>query len=231
MKCAIIGSTGWMGVGVAARIASAGHIAILGSRQLSRSKRLASKLPEIVELSPDLFQASTNIDALDEAEFVFITVPMPAHKETLELIKDRVQDKIVVDVTSPVDPDNLIENLWPPEGSATQQAQAILGEDVAVVGALKNIAAIVLLNHKMDVNCDIFVTGEDISAKFKVINLLREMKLRAFDVGGDDMCRTVEGLTSMLIFLNYAYHLNQPGVKVEAIAPGLDYIPDESLFE
>jgi NADPH-dependent F420 reductase len=231
LKCAVIGSTGWMGVGVATRIASAGHTAVMGSRDIERSQKLIKKLPLLVELPPERFQATTNLDALDGAEYVFITVPMPAHKETLELIKDRVQDKIIVDVTAPVDPENLIENLWPDEGSATQQAQAILGEDVAVVGALKNIAAVVLMNHKKDSNCDILVTGEDIAAKFKVISLLREMGLNSYDVGSDDMCRTVEGLTSLLILLNYSYHLNQPGVKVVPIATGMDYFPDESLLE
>ena len=231
MKCAIIGSTGWMGVGVATRIASAGHTVVMGSRDLSRAQRLVKKLPGLVELPPERFQAATNLDALDGAEYVFITVPMPAHKETLELIKDKVQDKIIVDVTAPVDPENLIENLWPEEGSATQQAQAILGDDVSVVGALKNIAAVVLMNYKRDSNCDILITGDDIGAKFKVISFLRETGLNSYDVGSDDMCRTVEGLTSLLIFMNYAYHLNQPGVKVVPIATGMDYFPDESLFQ
>ncbi len=230
MKCAVIGSTGWQGAGVAARIAFAGHDVILGSRNLSRAVHLANELPLQLKLPVELFSAMENFEAASQADIVFVTVPMNAHKETLEYIKDAVQGKIVVDVTAPVDPDNQIENMWPPEGSATQQAQAILGDEVEVVGALKNIAAISLMNIRMPANSDIFVFGDDLTSKHKVMGLLREMGLESFDVGSGDVCRTAEGLTSLLIYLNYAYHLRQPGIKINQIDPGLDFIPDETLF-
>ena len=40
----------------------------------------------------------------------------------------------------------------------------------------------------------------------------------------------MEGLTQMLIFLNYAYHLNQPGLKVVELDRGMKILPDEELF-
>jgi hypothetical protein len=40
----------------------------------------------------------------------------------------------------------------------------------------------------------------------------------------------MEGLTQMLIFLNYAYHLNQPGIKVVELDRGMKILDDEALF-
>jgi len=230
MKIAVVGGTGWQGAGVAVRIAFAGHTAIIGSRNVARASSLAEKLPIALDLPIERFDAATNEDAAAHADIVFVTVPMTAHAETIEAIKPFVKGKIVVDVTAPVDPKNQIVNLWPVEGSATQQAQAILKGVADVVGALKNISATALLNYKKPSNCDVLVIGEDLTAKHKVMGLLREMKLPSYDVGSGDVCRTVEGLTSLLIYLNYAYHLRQPGVKIAQIDPGLDFIPTNELL-
>lgn len=230
MNIAVIGGTGWQGAGVAVRIAAAGHIAIIGSRNVARASSLAEKLPVALDLPIDRFDAALNTVAAEKADMVFITVPMTAHASIIEEIKSFVKGKIVVDVTAPVNPKNQIENLWPVEGSATQQAQEILRGVAEVVGALKNISATALLNYKKPANCDILVTGDDLSSKHRVMSLLREMKLNSYDVGSGEVCRTVEGLTSLLIYLNYAYHLRQPGVKIAQIDPGLDFIPTESLL-
>lgn len=230
MKIAVIGGTGWQGAGVAARVAAAGHLAIIGSRNFARASSLAGKLPVALDLPIDRFDAMTNEKAAEAADLVFVTVPMTAHAETLETIRPFVKGKIVVDVTAPVDPRDQVRNLWPPEGSATQQAQAILEGVADIVGALKNISATALLNFRMDSNCHVLVVGDDLTAKHRVIALLREMKLTAYDAGSGEVCRTVEGLTSLLIYLNYAYHLRQPGVKIAQIDPGLDFIPTNDLL-
>jgi NADPH-dependent F420 reductase len=230
MTIAVIGGTGWQGAGVAVRIAAAGHKAVIGSRTADRARELAAKLPDAIGLSAELFEGATNEEAARQAEMIFVTVPMTAHVETIHAIKPFAKGKIVVDVTAPVDPRNQIANLWPPEGSATQQAQAILEGVADVVGALKNISATALLNYRMASNCDVLIVGDDLTAKHRVMGLLREMKLASYDVGSGDVCRTVEGLTSMLIYLNYAYHLRQPGVKIAQIDPGLDFIPSNELL-
>lgn len=173
---------------------------------------------------------ATNETAAAKADMIFVTVPMTGHVEAIEAIKPHVRGKIVVDVTAPVDPRNQVENLWPPEGSATQQAQAMLLGIADVVGALKNISATALLNFNKPSNCDVLVVGDDLTAKHRVMALLREMRLPSYDVGSGDVCRTVEGLTSLLIYINFAYHLRQPGVKIAQIDPGLDFIPTDELL-
>jgi len=57
------------------------------------------------------------------------------------------------------------------------------------------------------------------------------MGFTAFDVGKLKDARTMEGLTRTLIFLNYAYHLNQPGIKIMEMDRGMKILPDDDLFK
>ncbi len=230
MKCAIVGGTGWQGAGIATRVAFAGHTALIGSRDIERSQRLARNLPGTVKLPAERFVGMTNEEAVEAADIVFIVVPMPAHRSTLESIKPYIEEQLVIDVTAPVDPDNQLKLLWPPEGSATEEAQELLGDDVDVVGAFKNVSATMLMNHTMKSNSDIMVCGDDLEAKHRTILLIKEMGFRAYDSGKAEAARVVEGMTQVLIYLAYSYHLNQPGLAIVEMEPGMDIMPDESLF-
>lgn len=230
MTIGIVGGTGWQGAGVAARVVYAGHTAIIGSRSRERAQYMTEHLPQALGLPPHRFIPGTNAEAAGEGEWVFITLPITAHRAVLTEIRNLVEGKIVVDVTAPVNPRNQLENLWPPEGSALQEAESILGEKVTVVGALKNTSATALLNLSKPVNGDVLVMGRDLAARHRVAALLRQMGLNPYDVGYGDVCRTVEGLTSLLIYVNYAYHIPQPGLKIVPVEPGLSFIPDETLL-
>lgn len=63
----------------------------------------------------------------------------------------------------------------PPENSATEAVQAILGVDIPVVGALHNVSAHVLADLKQDINCDILVCGNDLEAKNNVMALIERL--------------------------------------------------------
>jgi 8-hydroxy-5-deazaflavin:NADPH oxidoreductase len=230
MRCAVVGGTGWQGAGIATRLAKAGHVAVIGSRQAERARVLAANLPAHVGLDPKNFEGEENLEAVYRSEVVFVTVPITGHRDALLQIRPLVEGKLVVDVTSPVDPRNHLKNLWPAEGSATEEAQALLGEDAEVVGAFKSVSATMLLNHTMSPNSDILICGDDLQAKHRLSLLIREMGFVAYDVGKADAARTMEGLTQMLIFLNYAYHLNQPGLKIVELDQGMKILPDEELF-
>ena len=104
MKCAVLGGTGWQGAGVAVRIVSAGHHAIIGSRTLLRAEQLCAKIPVTLNLPETGFSAMTNSEAASTADVIFVVVPINAHRALLEEIKPFVQGKIVVGVTAPVDP-------------------------------------------------------------------------------------------------------------------------------
>ena len=90
----------------------------------------------------------------------------------------------------------------PPEGSATEAAQAILGSDVPVIGALHNVSATTLSNLDWDINCDVLVCGNSLKARKKVIELIKKIDFKAYNVGDAQSARCVEALTPILIRLN-----------------------------
>ncbi|MBS1261038.1 MAG: hypothetical protein MAG453_00358 [Calditrichaeota bacterium] len=162
MRCAVVGGTGWQGAGIATRIAAAGWTAVIGSRDMGRAQILRENLPPFVGLPAERFDAATNVDAVKDAEVVFITVPSTGHRAALESIRKHLDDEqLIIDVTAPVDPDNHLNEIWPEAGSYTAEAQELLGEEYLVCGAFKNVSATMLLNHRMPPNCDICICGDE----------------------------------------------------------------------
>jgi len=106
----------------------------------------------------------------------------------------------------------------PPEGSATEAAQAMLGDGVMVVGALHNVSASVLSALDQPINCDILVCGNDLAAKKKVMTMIEQMGATAYNCGLAESARCIEALTSVLIRLNMskATPFKHAGIKIWA---------------
>jgi predicted dinucleotide-binding enzyme len=103
----------------------------------------------------------------------------------------------------------------PPEGSAAQQAQAILGEDVQVVTAFQNISYEHLLNDE-EVACDVLVCGAK-NAREVVIELVRDAGLVGWSGGPIENSVVAEGLTSVLIGLNKQFGIQDAGIRITGI--------------
>ena len=217
MKIAIVGATGPQGRGLALRFARAGVSVALGSRDAERasktSRDLMSKLPtgtaEITGLD--------NLAAVASAdEFVILSVPWSAHNTMLETIKTDLDGKILVDIVVPLAADNPKKVDMPPEGSATEAAQSLLGPDIPVIGALHNVAAVTLNKLDAKINCDILVCGNSLAARKKVIDLIRKLEVNAFNAGDAESARCIEALTPIIIRLNIskAVPFTHAGIKI-----------------
>jgi NADPH-dependent F420 reductase len=90
----------------------------------------------------------------------------------------------------------------PAEGSATEAAQALLGEDIPVVGALHNVSAVTLNDLEHEINCDVLVCGNQLAAKKKVMALIDVLGVRTYNAGLADSARCIEAITPILIRLN-----------------------------
>ena len=232
MRCAVVAGTGWQGAGIATRIAAAGWTAVIGSRNLEKARILVENLPDFVRLPAERFEAASNEEAVQGADVVWIVAPSTGHKAVLEAIIPHLDDEqLVIDVTAPVDPENHLNEIWPPEGSYTAQTQEMLGDDFDVVGAFKNVSATMLLNHTMPPNSDILIVGDDLQAKHRVGLMCKQMGFDGYDVGKLEHATQIEGLTRLMIHLTYTYHLNQPGIKLVELDRGMKILPDDTLFE
>ena len=205
---AVIGGTGQLGKGIARRLAKAGHDVTIGSRSAEKAQAAATELGGI--------GAAANEDAAVGKDFVIVTVPYANQKPTLELIRDKVGDAIVVDTTVPLVPPKVMRVQLPPAGSAGQIAQDILGDDVRVVSAFQNVAAHHLQEgHALD--CDVLVCGNDKEARAQVITLVEAAGMRGFHAGSIANAAAAEALTSLLIFINKQYSCHA-GIRITGLA-------------
>jgi NADPH-dependent F420 reductase len=224
MKIAILGGTGPQGQGLALRLAKAGVDVVLGSRDAVRAVEIATELNKIIENSTDVLgviSGENNKDAVDAADkIVVLAVPYSAHNATLEAIKAQLVDKILVDIVVPLAKGNPKAVDMPAEGSVTEEAQALLGDDIPVVGALHNVSAHTLNKLDQAINCDILVCGNDLAAKEQVIALIQLMDVCAYNVGPAVNARCVEAITPMLIRLNISKKVPFTHAGLKIWAPG-----------
>ncbi len=216
MKIAILGGTGPQGSGLALRFAMAGIDVVLGSRNANRAQEIAQELSNKLEGCLGTISGLNNEDAVSAAdEMVILAVPYSAHDSTLLGIKEQLNRKILVDIVVPLGPKPTMVDM-PSEGSATEAAQAILGDDIPVVGALHNVSAHTLNSLENSINCDILVCGNDLEAKKKVMTLISKLDVATYNAGPAANARCIEAITPILIRLNIskAVSFSHAGLKI-----------------
>jgi 8-hydroxy-5-deazaflavin:NADPH oxidoreductase len=215
MTIVVLGGTGKEGKGLAFRWAKAGYKVIIGSRTVEKAQAAAEELTGRLGLSASI-EGLDNLSAAQKADIAVMTVPYAAHKDTLETVKDALQGKILVDVTVPLVPPKVTKVQMPPAGSAAQEARQILGEGVEVVDAFQSISYEHLM-HSDEVPCDVLVTGSSKEARLEVIKLVEAAGLTGWDAGPIENSAVVEGLTSLLIYMNKQYGSTSAGIKITGI--------------
>ena len=215
MIVSILGGTGEQGPGMALRWAQAGVDVIIGSRQQEKAARVAAELNQ--ELGRDLIKGMANAEAAAAADVVALTVPFSAHHNTIESVKEHVHGKIFIDVCVPLDENNPRKVHFPPAGSATEEAQALLGESVKVVAAFQNVSAHELRHLEHTIDCDVLVCGNDRGARQTVMQLVEHMGLHAVDAGLAYNARVIESLTALLIGLNIRHKVKGSGIRITGL--------------
>ncbi len=219
MKIAILGGTGPQGKGLALRFAAAGVDVFLGSRDGDRAAQIAQELNEQQSGVSGVISGADNLAATSAAdEIVILAVPYAAHNATLEAIKPELSNKILVDIVVPLADGDPKAVAMPAAGSATEEAQALLGDDIPVVGALHNVSAATLNKLGHAINCDILVCGNDLAAKEKVMALIASLDVQAYNAGPAVNARCIEAITPILIRLNISKKVpfSHAGVKIWA---------------
>jgi NADPH-dependent F420 reductase len=206
---AILGGTGDLGSGLAKRWIAAGYSIVIGSRSAEKAQSFAQ------ELGGDV-RGADHVGAARLAEIIVLAVPFASHEATLLEVKDAVQGKIVVDAAVPLVPPKVSVVQLPPEGSAAQIAQNLLGEGVRVVSAFHNIGASKLrAGEKVD--CDVLVFGNDKAARDIVIGLAGEVGNCGIDGGVLANSAAAEALTSVLIAINRRYKVPGAGIRITGL--------------
>lgn len=213
MKLAFVGGTGPEGLGLAIRLAHAGHAVAIGSRSHERGEEGAAKVREAVPSAAAT--GGENSEVVGDADVVFLTFPYSGQQATLEAIGPLLAGKLVCDVVAPLDFEKGIGAVAinVPGKSAAQEAAAQL-PDATVVSAFQNMSAEKLMDLPHPVECDVLVCGRDAEAKATIIGLANQIDgVRGVDAGGLSQSRYVEMLTSLLINLNRK-HKTHTSIKI-----------------
>lgn len=219
MTIAILGGTGPQGSGLALRFARAGVPVVIGSRDASRAHEQAETLQ--AQLADDAARITgTDLRSAVAAadSMVILAVPYSAHDATLDNVRDLLPGKILMDIVVPLARGNPRMMDMPPEGSATEAAQALLGESIPVVGALHNVAATTLNDLGKPINCDVLVCGNDTESNKKAMELISKLDVEVYNCGPASSARCIEAMTSILIRLNIskAVPFSHAGIKIWA---------------
>jgi 8-hydroxy-5-deazaflavin:NADPH oxidoreductase len=201
----ILGGTGHLGFGLAARLGAAGFAVCLGSRDVERARDAAVRARNLI--GGGTFIGCLNDEAVAQADRLIVAaVPFVSHASTLRAVAGGWRaGHVLLDTTVPLATaiggraTHLVE---PWHGSAAQQARATVPNEVAVASGLHTISAAALRDLERPLGQDTLICGER-SAKDVVTDVLEHIDgLRVVDAGSLEMSRLLEGLTPVLIGIN-----------------------------
>lgn len=213
MKLAFVGGTGPEGLGLAMRMARAGHEIAIGSRSTERGQEGAAKVLEAVPEAKA--SGGANAEVVGDADVVFLTFPYSGQEPTLAALRPLLDGKIVCNVVAPLE---FVQGIGAValnvEGKSAAQEAAAQLPNAIVVSAFQNMAAEKLMHLDTPVDCDVLVCGKDADAKQVIIGLANQIAgVRGVDAGGLSQSRYVEMITSLLINLNRK-HKTETAIKI-----------------
>ena len=211
---AILGGTGALGGGLAARWARAGYRIVIGSRSPQKACEAAQAIARDQGLQQ--LHGVTNEAAAAAGDVVVLAVPFAHQEGVLRQVRTALAGKILLTAAVPLAPPQIRKVHLPPEGSAARAAQDTLGAAVRVVSAFQNVSA-GLLAGAGTVACEVLVTGDDAAARRTVIALVEAIGLRAWDAGPLANSVAAEALTPVLLHINKSHGFAGAGIR---ISPG-----------
>jgi NADPH-dependent F420 reductase len=196
----VLGGTGPQGKGLAYRLAKAGQKVIIGSRAADRAQAAAEELGHGVE-------GADNAETARRSDVVIVAVPWDGHGKTLESLREELAGKLVVDCVNPLGFDKKgAYALKPEEGSAAEQAAALLPNS-RVAAAFHHLSAVLLMDTEIaEIDTDVMVLGEE-RADVEIVQALagRIPGMRGVFAGRLRNAHQVESLVANLISVNRRY--------------------------
>ncbi|ATW48173.1 NADPH-dependent F420 reductase [Streptomyces peucetius] len=196
----VLGGTGDQGRGLAYRLARAGQKVIIGSRAVERAEAAAGELGLGIE-------GADNAECARRSDVVIVAVPWDGHAQTLETLQKELVGKLVVDCVNPLGFDKKgAYALKPEEGSAAEQAAALLPAS-RVTAAFHHLSAVLLQDESIEeIDTDVMVLGEA-RADTDIVQALaaRIPGMRGVFAGRLRGAHQVESLVANLISVNRRY--------------------------
>jgi len=215
LSVGILGGTGDQGRGLAYRLLRAGQHVLIGSRTADRGRTAAADIAALPGAEHGTVTGGDNATVAADADVVIIAVPWDGHRDTAAALAEPLAGKIVVDCVNPLGFDKQGPYALPvPEGSAAQQAAALLPAS-RVCAAFHHLSAALLADPEVAaVDSDVLVLGDDRDAVAVVQALAGRIDgVRGVHAGRLRNAHQVEALTANLIAVNKRYKAHA-GVRI-----------------
>jgi NADPH-dependent F420 reductase len=215
MRIAVVGGTGNEGRGMALRWARAGHEVFIGSRTVERAQAAAAELNAQAQVAiQSQIQGNENEAVVRACELVVLSVPYTAHASTLAELKEALVGRILIDITVPLKPPKVTAVNLPAGQAAALEAQQFLGEGTQVVAALHHVSAVHLRDLDHAIDCDVLACSDHKEALERVLPVIRDLGVRAFDAGPLLNAIALESLTPILLHMNRSLKGRSVGIRI-----------------
>lgn len=176
--------TGNMGSAIAGVAAKGGASVQVVARDASKARELADQVGGT---------AGEFGDALN-SDIVVLALPHPALDDVVKAYGPQLAEKVVVDVTNPVDFDTFDGLTVPADSSAAAELQAALPGAKVVKAFNTNFAATLFSGEVGGVPTTVVVAGDDDSAKARLTEVISAGGVSVADAGGLKRARELEAV-------------------------------------
>jgi len=206
---AVVGGTGDLGLGLAARLAGSYRV-LIGSRDEGRAAEAAAKA---TSLSGSTVTGLANDHAVAAADIVILAIPDLPSDEVLLSLKPKVSGKLII---SPIVPMDFRDGLFVARISATSAAEKVSSVvETRVAAAFHQVPAARLLEVGEPLDYDVLVAANSREVYAETALLVSKVpRLRPLYAGPLRNARALEMLTPTLLNVGKLNRIKNPSVRV-----------------
>jgi 8-hydroxy-5-deazaflavin:NADPH oxidoreductase len=198
MNITIIGA-GNMGRGLGTRFVDGGHSVTFIDRKPEEAKKVAKDVKAFAKNGAQI--STANLEDAKFGDVVVLAVPYGANVELTKELGAKLAGKVVVDIANPLNAtyDGLATQ--PDSSSAEDVAKAAASNTKVVKAFNTTFAGTLLAGQVAGQPLDIFIAGDDASAKSKIEQLVKDGGMRPIDAGPLSRSRQIEAMQFLHITL------------------------------
>jgi NADPH-dependent F420 reductase len=134
-------------------------------------------------------------------DVVVLAVPYPAVSDILAQRGDQLKNKIIVDLTNPLDFETFDSLVVPADSSAAAEIAAALPESKVIKAFNTTFAGTLAAGSVGPLTTTVLIAGDDIDAKATLADVVTAAGLQAIDAGSLKRAREMEALGFLQISL------------------------------
>ena len=191
MNVTIIGA-GNMGRGIGTRAVAGGHSVTFVDSKPETAKKVAAEVKASAKNGAQV--SSANLDDVELGDVVVLAVHYGENIELAKQLGPKLVGKVVVDIANPLNETYDGLATAPDSSSAEDLAKAVSSGAKVVKAFNTTFAGTLLTGQVAGRPLDVFIAGDDDTAKNKIEQLVKDGGMRPIDTGLLSRARQIEGM-------------------------------------